>query len=85
MQNNNVKYLEIMKETIGEESFKALIKKLSGAVIRIPKGPEYFDKRKRNVLIKKDYYKNVPVREIAKKYDLSISQVYTIIESRYNY
>jgi Mor family transcriptional regulator len=80
VQNRNVKYLETIKEIIGADSFQALVAELPGAAIRIPSDPKYFDKQKRNDLIRKEYHAGSSISDLAIKYNLSRSQIYAITE-----
>lgn len=80
MQNKNVKYLETIKSIIGADSFQTLVAELPGAAIRIPSDPEYFDKQKRNDLIRKEYHTGSSIPDLANKYNLSRSQIYAITE-----
>ena len=52
----------------------------AGERIIFPKDPEYLDKDDRNQRIRNDYDAGVSVPDLKEKYNLSVSQIYNIIE-----
>lgn len=75
--------LEKLRLLIGDELYSEVTKELSGETIYFPSNYEWTDKRIRNDVLKEDYYSGeYEVVDLAKKYDLSISHVYKIIQNR---
>ena len=59
---------------------------MAGATVYFPAAPvnaAWLDKEQRNINLKEDFYSGkYEVGDLARKYDLSISRVYKIIQSR---
>lgn len=80
---NSKKALKLLQDEFGEETFKKILKLLGGSVVYFPENFEWNDLEQRNYNIRQDYYSGtMEVRDIAQKYDLSISRVYKIIQSK---
>lgn len=83
---NSKEALKKLKSIIGEEAYKEVVEQMAGATVYFPALPshaEWMDKEQRNISLKEDYYSGkYEVRDLARKYDLSISRVYKIIQGR---
>lgn len=83
---NSKEALKKMKDIIGEEAYKLVLEQMAGATVYFPTLPtnaEWMDKEQRNVSLKEDFYSGkYEVGDLARKYDLSISRVYKIIQGR---
>lgn len=81
--NKNEKALNTLKSIVGREVYEKLCDEMPGVNIRIPGLRGGFTSYKeRNKAIREDMWNNVPMRDIAKKYGLSISHIYKIVENR---
>lgn len=75
--------LEILKSITGEEIFKKIAIELAGMTVYFPSDFEWKDKASRNVALKEDYFSGeYEISDLARKYNLSISRVYKIIQHR---
>lgn len=75
--------LFILKEIVGEKSYQEILKQLSGATVYFPSEFEFTDKSLRNISLREDFYTgNYEVADLAKKYNLSISYVYKILQNK---
>jgi len=72
--------LKTLKNLIGKEDYQSICNVFAGERIIFPKDPEYLDKDDRNQRIRNDYDSGVSVPDLKEKYDLSVSQIYNIIE-----
>lgn len=83
---NSKEALKKLKDIIGEEVYKQVLEQMAGATVYFPALPsnvEWMDKDQRNVSLKEDFYSGkYEVGDLARKYDLSISRVYKIIQGR---
>jgi Mor family transcriptional regulator len=81
MANNNLANVEEVKNIIGSESFSRLIENMPGKLIRIPSTTEFYDKKKRDNLIREEFHnnKNVTRQELAVKYGLSLDRINKIV------
>ena len=83
---NSKEALKKLKDIIGEETYKQVLEQMAGATVYFPASPsnaEWMDKEQRNVSLKEDFYSGkYEVGDLARKYDLSISRVYKIIQGR---
>lgn len=83
---NSKEALQILKDIIGEEAYKQVLKEMAGATVYFPAAPsgaEWIDKEQRNISLKEDFYSGkYEVVDLARKYELSISRVYKIIQGR---
>lgn len=83
---NSKEALKKLKDIIGEETYKQVLEQMAGATVYFPALPsnaEWMDKEQRNVSLKEDYYSGkYEVSDLARKYDLSISRIYKIIQGR---
>lgn len=73
----------MLKEIVGEKYYQEVLKQLSGATVYFPSEFEFTDKSLRNLSLREDFYTgNYEVADLAKKYNLSISYVYKILQNR---
>lgn len=80
---NSKKALERLRELLGDEQFAQVVDELAGATVYFPENHKWPDKITRNLKLKEDFYSGrYEVGDLAKKYDLSISRVYKIIQNR---
>jgi Mor family transcriptional regulator len=71
-----------LRNIIGDELYKAVIKELSGTMVYFPSNHEWQDKTERNFCLREDYYSGrFEISDLAQKYNISISRVYKIVES----
>lgn len=75
--------LEIIREYAGEEIFGRIMEKLGGETVYFPSDYQWGDKVSRNDALKEDFYGGeYEISDLARKYNLSISTVYKIVQSR---
>lgn len=80
---NSKKALERLKNIIGESDYRKVINELAGSTVYFPENYEWQDKLDRNLLLREDFYSgNYEIADLAKKYNLSISRVYKIVQKR---
>lgn len=83
---NSKEALKILRNIIGEEAYKQVLEQMAGATVYFPTLPsnaEWVDKEQRNISLKEDFYSGkYEVGDLARKYDLSISRVYKIIQGK---
>jgi Mor family transcriptional regulator len=83
---NSKEALKTLKDIIGDEAYKKVIEQLGGVTVYFPSAApnaDWVDKEQRNLELKEDFYSGkYEVIDLAKKYELSISRVYKIIQGR---
>ena len=80
---NSKKALKLLQDELDEETYKKILHLLAGSVVYFPENTEWNDLEQRNYMIRQDFYSGMmEVGDIAEKYDLSISRIYKIIQSR---
>lgn len=83
---NSKEALKTLRNIIGEEAYKQVLEQMAGATVYFPTLPsnaEWVDKEQRNISLKEDFYSGkYEVGDLARKYDLSISRVYKIIQGK---
>ncbi len=83
---NSKEALKNLRDIIGEETYRQVLEQLAGATVYFPALPsnvEWLDKGQRNESLKEDFYSGkYEVGDLARKYDLSISRVYKIIQGK---
>lgn len=82
-KSRNQDTLDFMRNIIGEEKFSEVVSALAGERVTFPRSFQWMDKEERNRAILYDFYAGADIAELAKKYDLSESHVYKIVERRY--
>ncbi len=76
--------LRVIREVMGEEGYAEILKRLAGTTVYFPSNTECMDKEERNHILLEDFYSGrYEVGDLARKYDLSVSRVYKIIQSGY--
>lgn len=72
-----------LRELLDAETYAAITEMLAGTTVYFPSNTEVSDRGERNMRIKDDYYSGTyDVLELARKYNLSISRIYKIIQAR---
>lgn len=83
---NSKEALKTLRNIIGEEAYKQVLEQMAGTTVYFPTLPsnaEWMDKEQRNISLKEDFYSGkYEVGDLARKYDLSISRVYKIIQGK---
>ena len=80
---NSKEALEILKEIVGDELYEKIIDELKGTTVYFPSDFEWHDKNERNVQLRNDFYSGrYEISDLAKKYNLSISHVYKIVQKK---
>lgn len=80
---NSKAALKKLRELVDETTYTAIISQLAGATVYFPANTEFTDLEERNLQIRDDFYSgNYDVADLARKYDLSISRIYKIIQAR---
>lgn len=80
---NSKAALKKLRELVDETTYTAIVSQLAGATVYFPSHTEFTDLEERNLQIKDDFYSgDYEVADLARKYDLSISRVYKIIQAR---
>lgn len=75
--------LEKLKKLVDENTYETIMNSLAGVTVYFPSNAEWTDKDQRNLQLREDFYSGLyEVTDLAKKYKLSISRVYKIIQSR---
>lgn len=83
MPMNSKAALKQLRELVDEATYAAIVSRLAGTTVYFPSNIEFTDLEERNLQIRDDYYSgDYEVADLARKYDLSISRVYKIIQSR---
>lgn len=74
--------LELLKNLLGVDLFNDACHILKGEKIVFPKCPDHMEKEHRNRCIKAEYNsgQGASIPDLMKKYDLSQSQIYKILE-----
>lgn len=83
MKSKNQDTLDFIRNIVGEEKFMEVAAALAGERVSFPKSFQWLDKTERNKAIQSDLYGGAEIAELARKYDLSESHVYKIVEKRY--
>ena len=80
---NSKKALKRLKDIVGVQQYQKILSELSGSTVYFPAETDWSDKDERNERLRDDFYSGkYDVVELARKYDLSISRVYKIIQMR---
>lgn len=83
---NSKEALKTLRNIIGEEAYKQVLERMAGATVYFPtavSNADWMDKEQRNLSLKEDFYSGkYEVGDLARKYDLSISRVYKIIQGK---
>ena len=80
---NSKHALKRLRELTGETLYEQILEELGGSTVYFPANGSPTDREERNLQIKDDFYSgNYDVSDLARKYDLSISRIYKIIQAR---
>jgi len=80
---NSKAALKKLRELVDGATYEAIVTQLAGATVYFPSNTEFPDLEERNLQIRDDFYSgDYEVADLARKYDLSISRVYKIIQAR---
>lgn len=72
-----------LRELVDEATYAAIISQLAGTTVYFPSNIEFTDLEERNFQIRDDFYSgDYEVADLARKYDLSISRIYKIIQAK---
>lgn len=77
--------LKKLRELLGSETYQAVLELLAGTTVYFPSNVniKFTDLEERNLQIKDDFFSGqYEVTDLAKKYDLSVSRIYKIIQTR---
>ena len=80
--NKNTENLKIIRGIVGAELFNAIIQRLPGETVYIADYNGFSSKKERDAAIKRDFFRGIPYKTIAEKYDLHPSTIYKIIEGK---
>jgi len=80
---NSKAALKKLRELVDEATYEIIVTSLSGTTVYFPSNTEFPDLEERNLQIRDDFYSgDYEVPDLARKYDLSISRIYKIIQTR---
>ena len=80
---NSKAALKKLRELVDEPTYTAIISHLAGTTVYFPSNTEFTDLEERNLRIRDDFYSgDYEVADLARKYDLSISRVYKILQAK---
>lgn len=80
---NSKAALKRLRELLDEETYSLIVSQLAGTTVYFPSNTDFPDLEERNIQLRDDFYSgDYEVADLARKYDLSISRVYKIIQSR---
>lgn len=75
--------LKKLRELVDEATYTAILSQLAGTTVYFPFNTEFTDLEDRNLQIRDDFYSgNYEVLDLARKYHLSVSRIYKIIQAR---
>ncbi len=75
--------LKKLRELLDSETYNAVVELLAGTTVYFPANIKFTDLEERNLQIKDDFFSGqYEVTDLARKYDLSVSRIYKIIQSR---
>lgn len=80
---NSKTALRQLRELVDEDTYVSILSLLAGSTVYFPSNTEFTDLEERNLQIRDDFYSgDYEVADLARKYDLSISRVYKILQAR---
>ncbi len=75
--------LKKLRELVDEPTYASIVSMLAGTTVYFPSNTEFTDLEERNLQLRDDFYSGeYEVADLARKYDLSISRVYKILQTR---
>lgn len=79
---NSKDALKKLQSIVDKETYDKILLALAGTTIYFPENVEWTDLEVRNSQIREDFFSGFfEIRDLANKYDLSISRIYKIIQS----
>lgn len=80
---NSKAALKKLRELVDEATYSAIVSVLAGSTVYFPANTEFTDLEERNLQLRDDFYSgSYEVEDLARKYNLSISRVYKILQAR---
>ena len=80
---NSKTALKKLRELVDETTYASIVSALAGTTVYFPANTEFTDLEERNLQLRDDFYSgDYEVADLARKYELSISRVYKIIQAR---
>lgn len=80
---NSKAALKKLRELVDEPTYSAIVSTLAGTTVYFPANTEFTDLEERNLQLRDDFYSgDYEVADLARKYELSISRVYKILQAR---
>lgn len=80
---NSKTALKKLRELVDEATFARIVSQLAGTTVYFPANAEFTDLEERNLQLRDDFYSgNYEVADLARKYNLSISRIYKILQAR---
>ena len=80
---NSKNALKQLRALVGETLYEQILEQLGGSTVYFPSNGAPSDREERNLQLKDDFYSgDYEVSDLARKYNLSISRVYKIIQTR---
>lgn len=80
---NSKAALKKLKELVDEATYQVILEQLAGTTVYFPASGATTDREERDMLLKDDFYSGqYDIADLAHKYNLSISRVYKILQSR---
>lgn len=80
---NSQTALKKLREILDDETYKTVMEELAGATVYFPASGTPADRNERNLQLKDDFYSGkYEIADLAHKYDLSISRIYKILQSK---
>lgn len=80
---NSKEALERLRDLLGDEKYALVARELSGVTVYFPENYMWQNKADRNAKLKEDFYSGkYEICDLAKKYELSISRVYKIVQNK---
>lgn len=80
---NSQTALKKLRELLGEDTYQKVLDELAGATVYFPASGTPVDRNERNIQLKDDFYSGqYEIADLAHKYDLSISRIYKILQSK---
>ena len=81
--SKNQQNLEYLKSIVGDYNFDMICIAMSGQRVTFPQRQDHINIEQRNRKIRLDYWSGLTPAEIGKRYELSVSQIYKIIEEHH--
>lgn len=72
--------LQRLQAALDEETFNQVLEVLAGEVVYFPAYGSHEQRRQRNQMLLADFQAGVDIPTLAKKYDVSPSQIYKIVQ-----